>query len=163
MAKVVEVSDPLGTWATMSWRSMLNVFLTGILVGVLTYMLYLLLERFVFEPIMCRDSVALARCESKDDFASIVALVLGSMLGLILMVRQRVYRPLLATLGIFLSFWTIFLVLMNLPWLAVLIISVLAFGIGYVLFAWLVQPVSLGLSLVMVTLAVVVIRIVLTV
>lgn len=162
MAKMVEASDPQAAWGTMSWRSVLNIFLVGVLVGLLTYLLYLLLQRFVFEPIMCRDSVALARCDNKDDFASIVALVLGSMLGLVLMVRERVYRPLLASLGIFLSFWTIFIVLANLPWIAVLVISALAFGIGYTLFAWLVQPISLATSLIAVTLAVVAIRIVLS-
>lgn len=163
MAKVVEASDPHVAWTTMTWRQGMTLFLSGVLVGLVTYGLYVLLERYVFEPIMCRETVALVRCESKDEFANVIALVLGSMLGIVLMVRQRVYRPLLAILGIFLAFWSIFLTLAALPWIVMMIVAALTFGFAYLLFGWLVQPISLPVSLVMVTLAVVAIRVVLTV
>jgi Flp pilus assembly protein protease CpaA len=84
VAKVIEASDPHAAWATMNVKTLINIFLYGLLVGLLTFALYMVLEQFVFEPVLCRESAALARCESKEEFASGVAIVLGSMVGLVL-------------------------------------------------------------------------------
>jgi hypothetical protein len=131
----------------MGISSLVRVFINGLIVGAVTYALYLLLERFVFDPILCRDTVALARCETKDDFAGGVALVLGSMAGLVLLVRERVYRPILALLGVVVGLWGLFAVVTALPWIAALAVMCLATGLAYAVFAWLVQPTSLIVSL----------------
>ncbi|HRJ06267.1 MAG TPA: hypothetical protein PK096_03725 [Candidatus Saccharibacteria bacterium] len=162
MAKVIEASDPHAAWATMDGRSLVNILLSGLIVGAVTYAAYLLLERFVFEPILCRESVALARCETKEHFASGVAIVIGSMLGLILLVRERVYRPILALIGVAVGLWSIFTVVAALPWIAALIVTVLAFGVAYMLFSWLVQPTSLVLCIALVILAAALVRLGLT-
>lgn len=148
MAKVVEVNDPHVAWATMNVRTIANIFLYGLLVGVVTFALYLVLERWVFEPILCRESAALARCESKDSFASGVAIVLASMGGLVLLVRERVYRPILAIIGVAISLWGIFGLVAGLSVVLAAGVSVILFGVAYVLFSWLVQPTSLAISII---------------
>lgn len=158
MAKMVEATDPHAAWAMMGQRKLINIFISGLLVGVVTYALYLLLERFVFDPVLCRDSVALARCETKDEFAGGVALLLGSMLGLVLLVRELVYRPILALVGVVISLWGLFALVAAFPWFVALVIVALMFGIAYVLFSWLVQPTSLFLCLAVVTIAAVAAR-----
>lgn len=148
MAKVVEATDPHAAWATMDVKTIINIFLYGLLVGLVTFALYVGLERFVFEPVLCNESAALARCESKEEFASGVAIVLGSLLGLFLLVRERVYRPILAVLGVAVSLWGIFALLAVLPVLLAAAVAILMFSIAYVLFSWLVQPTSLVISVV---------------
>jgi hypothetical protein len=142
----------------MGPRKIFKIFISGLLVGVLTYLLYVVLERFVFDPVLCRESVALARCETKDEFASGVALLLGSMLGLVLLVRELVYRPILALLGVIISVWGIFSLLAVLPWFIALAVTIIVFGVSYVLFSWLVQPTSLYVALASVTVVVVIAR-----
>lgn len=147
MAKIIEASDPHAAWATMNSVTVLRIFGYGLLAGLITYLLYIGIDKFVFEPILCRESAALARCDSKSDFAAGTAIVIGSLLGLFLLVRERVYRPILAILGVMVALWGVFSLLGTLNIFVAGIISVVLFGISYVLFSWLVQPTSLVISL----------------
>jgi hypothetical protein len=125
-----------------------KIFVFGLLVGIVSFALYVGLDRFVFEPILCRENAALARCESKDEFAAGAAIVLGSLLGLFLLVRERVYRPILAILGIAVALWGVFGLVGVLPIVLAACVATLLFGLAYVVFSWLVQPTSLVVSLV---------------
>ena len=148
MAKVIEAADPHAAWATMSVQTLTRIFLYGLLVGIVSFALYLGLERFVFEPILCRENLGLTRCETKDEIAAGTAIVLGSLMGLFLLVRERVYRPILAVLGVMVAIWGIFTLVGALPVYLAAVVATLIFGLTYVLFSWLVQPTSLLVSLV---------------
>lgn len=147
MAKVIEASDPHAAWATMSVQMLTRIFLYGLLVGVLSFALYVGLDRFVFEPVLCSESAALARCESKSEFSAGAAIVLGSLLGLFLLVRERVYRPILAILGVGIALWGVFALVASLPVVLAAVVATILFAVAYVLFSWLVQPTSLVVSL----------------
>ena len=147
MAKIIEASDPHAAWTTMNMRTVANIMLYGLIVGLATFLLYVGLERFVFEPILCRETDALARCESRQEFASGIAIVLGSILGLVLLVRERVYRPILAIIGIAVCMWSVFALVAGLPVLLAGATAIILFAVAYVLFSWLVQPTSLVISL----------------
>lgn len=159
MARVIEANDPHAAWATMSVRTLMTVFLYGLVIGLITYVLFVLLERLVFEPVLCREGAALARCESKDEIAAGVAIILGSFGGLALLVRERIYRPIMAVLGVALSLWGVFSLVASLPAILAIVVVVLLFATAYVLFAWLVQPTSLTISIVGVLIAIVLARI----
>ncbi|MBC7512769.1 hypothetical protein H7142_03890 [Candidatus Saccharibacteria bacterium] len=148
MAKVIEAIDPHAAWATMSVKTLTRIFLYGLIVGVVSFMLYVGFDRLIFEPVLCRESAALARCESKGQFAAGAAIIIGSLLGLFLLVRERVYRPILAILGVAVGLWGIYALVGALPVVLAAIVSTLVFGLAYVLFSWLVQPTSLVISLV---------------
>ena len=147
MAKVIEAVDPHAAWATMSVRTLTKLFMYGAIVGALSFGLYVGFDRLVFDPILCRDNVALARCETKDDIAAGTAIVLGSFLGLFLLVRERVYRPILAIIGVAVALWGVFALVGNLPIILSGVVAVLLFALAYVLFSWLVQPTSLLISI----------------
>lgn len=147
MAKIIEAIDPHAAWATMSVTTLVRIFIYGLIVGVSTFALYIGLDRFVFEPILCREAAALARCETKDEYAAGTAIVLGSLLGLFLLVRERVYRPILAVVGIMIALWGIFGLLNSFHIILAAVIASLTFALSYVLFAWLVQPTSLLVSI----------------
>lgn len=147
MAKVIQAVDPHAAWSTMSVRTVAKIFVFGLLVGIVSFALYVGLDRFVFEPVLCRENAALARCESKDEFAAGAAIVLGSFLGLFLLVRERVYRPILAIVGIAISLWGVFGLIGVLPLALAACVGTLLFALAYVVFSWLVQPTSLVVSL----------------
>ncbi len=162
MAKVIEANNPHMAWDTMSMRSVLAIFLYGFGVGIVTYVAYLLLERFVFDPILCRQNVSLVQCSSTSSISAGMAIVVGSFLGLVLLVRERVYRPILAILGVAISLWGIFGLLASLPILLAIIIGSLLFAIAYLLFSWLVQPTSLVISITCVVVAAILARLALS-
>lgn len=148
MAKIIEAVDPHAAWTTMSVSTVTRIFVYGLLVGLLSFALYVGLDKFIFEPVLCRETAALTRCEAKDGFAAGTAIVLGSLLGLFLLVRERVYRPILAIIGIVIGLWGLFALVGSLPIILAVVVAVLMFGIAYVLFAWLVQPTSLVVSII---------------
>ncbi len=148
MAKVIEAIDPHAAWATMSVQTLTRIFLYGAIVGLTSFLLYIGLDRLVFDPILCREGAALARCESKDEFAAGTAIVLGSLLGLFFLVRERVYRPILAILGVAVALWGVYALLAQLPVVLAGLVATVLFALSYVLFSWLVQPTSLVVSII---------------
>lgn len=146
MAKIVDASDPHAAWATMSLKTALNIFLYGLFVGVLTFVLYILLERFVFDPLLCAESVESDRCQNSGSYAGGIAIFLGATMGLVLLVKERVYRPILAIIGVVFGLWTIFGIVQTLPVTIAGIVIGILFGLAYVLYSWLVQPTSLLVS-----------------
>ncbi len=162
MAKIIEANDPHAAWATMSVRTLITIFIYGLIVGITTYALYMLLKQFVFEPMLCREGVALARCESKDNIAAGLAIIIGSFIGLALLVRERVYRPMLAILGVVISLWGMFSFAAALPIVLAAIVITLLIATAYVVFSWLVQPTSLVISIVGVAAVVVLARLALS-
>ncbi len=147
MAKVVEAVHPHAAWNTMNVRSIVTVFLYGFGVGILTYALYIALEQFVFDPILCKENSALVHCEDAPSIAGGVAMILGSLAGLALLVRERVYRPIMAILGVLIALWGIFTVTASLPLIVAILYVALLFAAAYTLFSWLVQPTSLVFSI----------------
>lgn len=152
VAKVIDSYDPRSSWTTIQLPTVLRIFVSGLIVGLATYVVYILLERFVFTPILCGDSASNLRCDAKDNFANGIAVLIGSMLGIVLLVRERVYRPMLAVLGVAASLWTVTLLTAAMPIVFAALLTVLVFGASYVLFSWLVQPSSLVVSIVAVVL-----------
>jgi hypothetical protein len=147
VAKVIQAVDPHAAWTTMSIRTVAKIFAFGLLVGLVSFALYVGLDRFVFEPVLCRENAALARCESKEEFAAGAAIVVASFLGLFLLVRERVYRPILAIIGIAVALWGIFGLVGALPVVLAACVTALLFALAYVVFSWLVQPTSLLISI----------------
>lgn len=159
MTKVIEAYDPHAAWATMSVRTLTRIFIYGLLVGAITYVLYLLVEQFILEPILCREGAALARCESKGDVAAGLSMIIGSFIGLSFLVRERVYRPILAIIGVAISLWGVFTLVTSLPIVLGAIVLTLLVATAYVLFSWIVQPTSLVVSVVGVIVVVVLARV----
>lgn len=147
MARIIEATDPHAAWATMTVTTVTRIFLYGLVVGLVNFALYVALERFVFEPILCRENAALARCETSADFSAGTAIILGSLLGLFLLIRERVYRPILAIIGVAVALWGIFGLVALLPVPLAALVAIILFALSYVLFSWLVQPTSLAVSI----------------
>lgn len=162
MPKVVEANVTDRTWMSMSLQSLAKIFVSGLVVGLAMYALYLVLERFVFGPILCKEVAGFATCDSKESFAGGAAIIVGSLAALVLLVRERVYRPLLVVLAVGLSLWGIFALIVTLPWVLAGIASAIIFGLAYALFAWLAQPINFIVAGLLVAVAVVVIRLVLS-
>lgn len=158
MAKVIETSNPREVWVTMSMRTVLVVFLYGASVGAISYLMHLVFERFIFDPILCRESAAIVRCESASAISAGTAMVVGSFIGLTLLVRERIYRPILAIIGLTVSLWGVFMLVAQLPAVLALVVVSLIFAAAYVLFSWLVQPKSLEISIASVVLATILAR-----
>jgi hypothetical protein len=136
--KVIEQPRPMAI--VMSYKDLLRVIASGLVIGLITYALYVALDRYVFTPALCGNVSDLAgRCQDKETFASSLAMVGGAIVGLFAMVQAKVYRPLLVVLFATISLWGVPMLLVDLPWWVFTAALSFIFALAYAAFAWIVQ------------------------
>lgn len=145
----------------IAWRQLGVVALGGVAVGVFTFILGLILNKYVFMPIGCQTGSDLVQCQSVGIVSHNVALLLGAGAGLSLLVRSGVFRPLLAILGIVAALWSVVPMLPLANWPIAILLAGLMFGLSYSLFVWLVQLRRFWVAVVLVVIMVVLLRLVL--
>ena len=161
MAKTVKPYPVAADWTLIKWRDLITVAVTGAVVGLAGLALYYMLDKYVFEQIVCRAGAAVGRCQEKATYASEVAMILAGIGALFSLVQQRVYRSLLVVLAVTVGLWNIFLVIATLPWIVMLLFAVILFGLSYAAFTWIAQVKSLVLAVVVTIILVVLLRLIL--
>ena len=135
----------------------LRVALIGAVIGVLTWVLSYALERFVLSALFCGDQ---ATCERAVDYSGAIALIIASVVGLVVLVRTHVYRPLLVVIGVAISLWGItawasgLMILEQLGWAALL------FALAYSAYTWLARIRNVVIMLILVVLLVIASRVI---
>lgn len=120
-------------------NTIIQVVLLGIILGALTWLLTLLLERFAMTPLLCNPS-SNAMCGSAGTLAGNIALVLTAIGALLGLVRLGVYRPLLVVIAASIVLWGLSGWMGGLLWYETLAWTVALYAVVYTAFAWLVRP-----------------------
>jgi hypothetical protein len=149
---------PVSSLIPMSSRELVATLIGGAVIGAVVVALYLLLNHFVFTAVLCRPQ-APADCSQAPSYAMIVAQVIGVIAGIGMLVRLRIYRPLLVVLATLISLWTLQALIAPLAWYFAVLAAAVLFGLSYALFAWVARIRSFILALVITVVLVVVIRI----
>lgn len=123
----------------MRANTIIQVVLLGIILGAVTWLLTLLLERFVITPVFCSDA-ANGICVNASTVAGNIALVLGAIGGLLGLIRLGVYRPLLVVIAASIVLWGLAGWMGGMLWYETLAWTVLLYGVVYAAFAWFVRP-----------------------
>lgn len=157
MATFEATTEPRRTIYVTTPRILLRVILIGAIVGAVTWVLALLLERYVIDPIFCRGAMSGTVCAETTDVAGNIALVVTAFAGMFAMVRASIFRPMLIALAAAASLWGIMGWLSGTAWYVGLIWSMLLYALTYVMFAWFARinnfVVALAVTLVIVILA----------
>ena len=117
MAKVVE-NNLAASWITMSTRAVLNVLVIGVVVGLVNYALYIFFNQLVFQPLLCSGNGGMMSCSSSAGLANGLSILIASTIGLVFLVRERVYRPLLVVLAAGVALGGLASAVVVLPWYA---------------------------------------------
>lgn len=134
------------------------VVVIGLLVGVLTWLVSLLLRWAFVEPVFCRSADSFNACANGGTIAIVVALILVNFLGLFALIRLGVYRPLLVVLAAVVTLWGVHSWLGGLSWYEASLWYGLVFAVSYILYAWLARLVSFGIAAGLTLLAVIMFR-----
>ena len=145
MAKVVE-NNSYPAWTTMNVRTVISVLLIGMVVGLVNYALYLFFDQLVFQPLLCRGDGGLVSCTNGAELANLLSILIASTVGLVFLVRERIFRPLLVVLAVAVALGGLMTVAVTLPWFLTAMLVVLLYSLAYALFAWLAQPTNLVAS-----------------
>lgn len=157
MANVKPEQAPSVLSRLLTWREALGVVAAGVVVGLVTLAAYFVLDKYVFTPGLCMDAAMdPSRCESKIYFSNSLAMVIGGLVGLFMLVQQRVFRPLLVVLLATVGLWGVIQLFDGVVWWMSALLVALVFLLAYLAFAWLVQLrnfyLALGITIVVVVL-----------
>jgi hypothetical protein len=155
------VSDTPPSLIAMPIRKLLFIIVVGVVAGMVTWGLMLVLDTYVYKAVLCnRDAVV--QCASSQQYAMITATIIGAAAGLFGLVRLHVFRPLLIVIATFVSLWGLLSLLVSLPWYGAMLIAAIMYGLAFGVFAWLVRIRKFFIALVVVIVVVVAVRLVLS-
>lgn len=138
-------------------RELLRTLMIGVIVGIGSGVVYMLLEKFVFGTVLCRPQ-STGDCSQAPTYAAIVAAVIGLIAGVASLARARIYRPLLIVLASLISLWGIHTVLATWPWYLGLIAFAVLSGLTYLLYTWIARIRNFILAIVVIVVIVVIVR-----
>ena len=142
----------------MRANTIIQVVLLGIILGAITWLLTLLVDRFVITSIFCGDA-GNGICTNAQTVAGNVALVLTAIGGLLGLIRLGVYRPLLVVIAASIVLWDLAGWMNGLLWYETLAWTVLLYAVVYAAFAWLVRPRFFLAAIILVLIVVIVARV----
>ena len=119
-------------------RLSLKVAVTGLVLGVVAWGLTMLLERFVLRGLFCGDPSS-AACTNITAISGNIAAVVIAIIGVIVLVRLSVFRPLLIVLGAAISLWGLAAWLANVSMVEQVAWSAALYALLYSLYAWIAR------------------------
>lgn len=135
-------------------------FFSGASVGFVVWIVALLLERYVFSSFLCGGVTG--GCSDATSYAGVVAIIVGSIAGLVMLTTTQVYRPLLVVIAAALSLWGIASAVGDMRWYWAMLLSMALFGVAYAAFAWFARIRNFVMALVVLVVIVVLARLALS-
>lgn len=157
---VTEQPIKVSPFVSLTARDILSTFVAGLIVGALYLGGTYLLDTYIFSSVLCRAQSS-GDCSQAPHYAMIVASVVSGLLGVGLLVRLRIYRPLLIVIASLVSLWGLALVLHDLPLLGAIVTSAVLVGLSFAVFTWFIRIRSFIVALIAVVILIVAIRLVL--
>lgn len=146
---------------SMTTRQFWWVIATGAVVGIAAGFFGWLLTAVLFAPLFCHTDTT-AACTQASVYANVGALILATGVGVFMLVRSQVYRPLLVGLAAALTLWGVLDMLRPLPWYGSVFIAVLLFALAYATYAWLARLRSFLFGVIASVVVLIIVRYILT-
>ncbi len=119
-------------------REVVGILVVGAIVGAAVAAAYYLLGKYIFAAVLCREG-ADATCAQAPEYAMVVSMVIGAVIGLLGLVQGRVYRPLLAVTGVVVTLWGFMPLIIDMSWYWGSLTLVVTFALTYLLYAWVAR------------------------
>jgi hypothetical protein len=114
MARLI-VSDSDNTSVTSGY-SWWQIALVGAALGVLQWGISLLLGGFVVDQLLCRSATVIASCSQSAIVAGNIATIIVAAVGLAVLVRMRVLRPIVVAVASAMLLWGLPVMSAGLAW-----------------------------------------------
>ena len=145
---------------TISYRSGVSVFLIGALVGLLGWLLTLAVSSWVLTPVFCRSLDTASVCAGVNVSSWIVAHIMVSAVGLLLLLRANTFRPLLVVIAALATLWTVGVPFITHVWWVGLLWQTGLFAVAYALYAWLAALEKFIVSAILIIIIVILMRLI---
>lgn len=145
---------------SMTIRQFVWVVVAGAAVGVAAWLFGRVLSAWLFTPLFCRTGSSI--CSQAPQYANVGALILATGLGVFLLVRAQVYRPLLIGLAAALTLWGVLDMVHPLAWYQGMFIMALLFALAYGAFTWLARIRAFLVAVIISVVVLIIVRYILT-
>lgn len=142
---------------SMGMRDLVGSVCCGIVAGSLAVVLYIVFEKYVFGAVLCRAQ-SIGSCTLAPIYATLTAVILGSIAGVAGLAKLRIYRPLLIGIVAAVSLWGLHVAVADFAWYNALLAVSLLSGIAYGLFSWLSRIKNFLLAVIIMIILVILIR-----
>lgn len=135
MAKLIlDETQPRAVSLSYSWWMMA---LIGAALGVLYWGLTMLVGHFIIDPLFCSDAVNASTCSNSVGISGNVAGILVATIGLGVLVRLSILRPLIIAIATAAALWGLAGWTDGLGWAEIVAWSTLLYALCYILFSWI--------------------------
>lgn len=157
MAKVIQNQQQV---IVEPWWVKNKIIYIGLGMGLLWWILTAILRQYVVEPIACRDLASASTCINSISVSGNIAGIIIAVIGIWLLIRYLQPRPIIIAIASAVLLWDLGSLLNGLPWWATLLWALFFYTASYGLFSMVARCKSIGVSLVLAIILVVVIRLV---
>lgn len=158
MAKVVVDEQRV---VARPWWDRSRIVFIGAGLGVLWWIVSAILRKYVVEPLACRDLSTTTACVDSYAVAGNIALVITLLVGMVVLVRSLLHRPVIITVASAIVLWGLGGFIAGLAWYESLGWAALLFALSYTLFSLVARISLLSLSIIVGIVSVAVIRVLL--
>jgi len=134
----VHNEDKPAPFMPMNAIQLVQVIILGVVVGLCVWGLTFFLETYVLKAVLCQGNQT-AKCALGPQYAEATATILAAGVGLYVLVKLQIFRPLLVVLGTVISLWGILGMIATLPWYGRGLACVLLYACAYMLFVWIAR------------------------
>ena len=142
-----------------SWREWSRTIGFGAATGLIFWLLTVLLQRYVIDPLVCRQLINATLCANSTPLAGNIAAILTAAIAVVFLVRAQIARPIILAVATAALLWDLALWTNGLFWLEAVVWSVVLYALCYALFAWITRYATLWVTVVLSLLIIVIIRI----
>lgn len=122
-----------------TWSIWLRTVVIGAGLGAVFWIFTVLLNNYVIEPLACQNMVNASVCSNSVPLAGNIATILAGLLGIVVMVRMGIFRPIILAVASAALLWNLAGMTDGLFWAEALGWSVLLYALSYGLFAWIAR------------------------
>ncbi|HPF30709.1 MAG TPA: hypothetical protein PLO25_00125 [Candidatus Saccharibacteria bacterium] len=158
MAKVLKTET--GSQIVSSSYPFLATLLIGLLVGFLFWCFMILIEKYVIDPLYCRNEINALMCMNSTSVSGNISAILTGLIGVFIMVRYSMARPLMVALASLLTLWGLIDSLSVLVWTEAIVWSISLYCLSYLLFSWIARFKNILFSALLMVIIVLAVRII---
>lgn len=148
--------------SSMGRSSLLASIVVGALVGMFGWLLTIAIHSWVLTPIFCRSSDTATACTNSGTTAWVIGFVLVSIIGLFMLIRANIFRPLLVVLAAIVTLWVFGLAFLSSVWWVGSFWSGVLFALAYALYTWVASAKQFAYALVGMIVLVVLFRVIIS-
>lgn len=142
-----------------SWREWGRTIGFGAATGLIFWLLTVLLQRYVIDPLVCRQLINATLCANSTPLTGNIAAILTAAIAVVFLVRAQIARPIILAVATAALLWDLALWTDGLFWLEAVVWSVVLYALCYALFGWITRYAILWVTVVLSLLIIVIIRI----